>query len=276
MRFATIQTEYGPRAAVQVGKFFVDIHGTDSSLPAKVREIIAGGAAIRRGIEQAIKETKIAQYPAEQAKLLPPIPDPSKIVCLGLNYKAHAAEANFKLPQQPLIFLKPPSAVINPDDEIVLPTDGKTEHEAELAIVIGRRAKDVSESEAGKYILGYTCFNDVSERVIQMGDVQWTRGKGFDTFAPTGPWIVTDINATNLKIEALVNGVVKQSSNTSYLIFSIPTLVSFISGVMTLMPGDIIATGTPENVGPIKHGDTVEIRIENIGTLRNYVVAKKK
>jgi len=219
-------------------------------------------------------DTDGSSYQIDNIKLLAPTV-PSKIVCLGLNYKAHAAEASFELPKLPLLFLKPPSAVINPDDEIVLPTNGKTDHEAELAVVIGRKAKDIPESEAGNYILGYTCFNDVSERVIQHGDGQWTRGKGFDTFAPVGPWIVTDIDAGNLKIEALVNGVVKQSSNTSNLIFGISTLVSFISGVMTLMPGDIIATGTPEGVSQLKHGDTVEIRLENIGTLRNYVVAKK-
>jgi len=167
--------------------------------------------------------------------------------------------------------LKPPSAIINPDEEIVLPTNDRTDHEAELAIVIGRKAKDVSESEVRDYILGYTCFNDVSERVIQRGDGQWTRGKGFDTFAPMGPWIVTDLDASKLKIEALVNGVVKQSSDTSYLIFGIPTLVSFISKAMTLLPGDIIATGTPSGVSPLKHGDTVEIRVEGIGTLRNFV-----
>lgn len=220
-------------------------------------------------------ETDGSSYKVDDVKLLAPT-IPSKIVCLGLNYKAHAAEASHELPKLPLLFLKPPSAVIDPDDEIVLPTSGKTDHEAELAIIIGRKAKDVSESEARNYILGYTCFNDVSERIIQQGDGQWTRGKGFDTFAPVGPWIVADINASNLKIEALVNGVVKQSSNTGNLIFGIPTLVSFISGVMTLMPGDIIATGTPEGVSQLKHGDTVEIRIENIGTLRNYVALKKR
>lgn len=220
-------------------------------------------------------ETDGSNYRLNDIKLLAPSV-PSKLVCIGLNYRAHAAEASHELPKLPLIFLKPPSAVINPDDEIVLPTDGRTDHEAELAIVIGRKARDVTENEARSYILGYTCFNDVSERVIQHGDGQWTRGKGFDTFAPMGPWIVTDINADNLKVEALVNGAVKQSSNTSNLIFGIPTLVSFISGVMTLLPGDIIATGTPEGVSQLKAGDTVEIRLENIGTLRNYVVSKKK
>lgn len=220
-------------------------------------------------------ETDGSTYQINDIKLLAPTV-PSKIVCIGLNYKAHVAEGTHELPKLPLIFLKPPSAIINPDDQIVLPTNDRTDHEAELAIVIGRKARDVGEAEAKNYILGYTCFNDVSERVIQHGDGQWTRGKGFDTFAPFGPWIVTDISPDNLKVEALVNGVAKQSSNTSYLIFGVPTLVSFISKAMTLMPGDIIATGTPNGVSPLKHGDTVEIRVENIGTLRNYVVSKNR
>lgn len=213
-------------------------------------------------------------YPLDSVKLLAPSV-PSKIVCLGLNYKAHIAEGGAAAPKIPLLFLKPPSAIINPDEEIVLPTDGRTDHEAELAIVIGRKGRFIAENEVNSYILGYTCFNDVSERPIQMGDGQWTRGKGFDTFAPFGPWIATGINAGKLKIEALVNGVVKQSSNTDMLIFGIPTIVSFISQAMTLMPGDIIATGTPSGVSPLKHGDTVEVSIEDIGTLRNFVVGKK-
>jgi 2-keto-4-pentenoate hydratase/2-oxohepta-3-ene-1,7-dioic acid hydratase in catechol pathway len=219
-------------------------------------------------------ETDGSTFKLDDVRLLAPCV-PSKLVCLGLNYRAHAAESKAELPKNPLIFLKPPSAVINPDDEIVLPTNDRTDHEAELGIVIGRRAKDVPEAEAKNYIFGYTCFNDVSERVIQHSESQWARGKGFDTFAPMGPWIVTGIDADDLKIEALVNGRVKQSSRTSQLIFGIARLVSFISGVMTLMPGDIIATGTPDGVSALKHGDVVEVRIEGIGTLRNPVVKKK-
>lgn len=213
-------------------------------------------------------------YKIDDVKLLSPCV-PSKLVCVGLNYRSHAEERNRELPKLPQLFLKPPSAVIGTDDEIVLPTEGPTEHEAELGVVVGRKAKDVAESEAEHYLLGYTCFNDVSERALQRGDRQWTRGKGFDTFAPMGPWIATGIRGNDLKIEALINGEVKQSSRTSYLIFSIANLVSFISRVMTLFPGDIIATGTPEGVSPLKHGDIVEIRIEKIGTLRNHVVRKK-
>ncbi|MBI4295491.1 MAG: fumarylacetoacetate hydrolase family protein [Chloroflexi bacterium] len=219
-------------------------------------------------------ETDGSSYRLDEVKLLAPS-TPTKIVALGLNYRAHAQETHAELPKVPLMFLKPSSAVIGPGDEIVLPTDNRIDHEAELGIVIGRKAKDVPEAETKDYVLGYTCVNDVSEREIQKSDVQWSRAKGFDTFAPMGPWIATDINADDLKIEALVNGQVKQSSRTSNLIFGISRLVSFISGVMTLFPGDVIATGTPEGVSPLKHGDVVEIRIENIGTLRNYVVRKK-
>jgi 2-keto-4-pentenoate hydratase/2-oxohepta-3-ene-1,7-dioic acid hydratase in catechol pathway len=213
-------------------------------------------------------------YQLGEVKLLAPCA-PSKLVCIGLNYRAHAEESNHEIPKLPLIFLKPPSAVISPDEEIVLPSDGRIDHEAELGVVIGRKAKDVSEQEAKNYVFGYTCFNDVSERNMQRSDGQWARAKGFDTFAPMGPWIETDADGDNLKIEALVNGEVKQSSNTNDLIFGVAKLVSFISGVMTLMPGDVIATGTPAGVSPLKHGDTVEVRLEKIGTLKNYVVNKK-
>ncbi len=219
-------------------------------------------------------ENDDTSYRLDEVKLLAPCA-PSKLVCIGLNYRAHAEESSQELPKVPLIFLKPPSAIINPDDEIVLPSDGRIDEEAELSVVIGRKAKDVTEQEARDYVFGYTCFNDVSERNIQRSDGQWTRAKGFDTFAPVGPWIDTEVDGDNLEIEAIVNGQVKQSSNTNDLIFGIAKLVSFISSVMTLMPGDIIATGTPAGVSPLKHGDTVEIRLEKIGALKNYVVGKK-
>ncbi len=215
-----------------------------------------------------------SKYILEEVKLLIPCM-PSKLVAIGLNYKAHVTESSHEAPEFPRIFFKPPSALIALDEQIVLRTDGRTDHEAELAIVIGRIAKDVSEAEAKNYVLGYTCFNDVSERVMQAADGQLGRAKGFDTFAPMGPWIATGIDGDNLKIEALVNGEVKQSSNTGSLIFDVSFLVSFISHIMTLLPGDIIASGTPEGVSPLKHGDTVDIRIEEIGTLRNYVIKRK-
>jgi 2-keto-4-pentenoate hydratase/2-oxohepta-3-ene-1,7-dioic acid hydratase in catechol pathway len=213
--------------------------------------------------------------PLQEIKLLAPC-EPTKIVCLGLNYRSHAAEFQQKLPDLPLLFLKPPSAAIGPDDNIVLPSNPeRIDYEGELGVVIGKKAKDVPESEYASYILGYTCFNDVTDRVAQMKDGQWTRGKGFDTFAPFGPWIETDVSPNSLKVQTTVNGEIKQSGNTSDLIFNVPRLVSFISGIMTLMPGDIIATGTPDGIGPLKAGDTVAIYIEGIGTLTNHVVSSE-
>lgn len=219
-------------------------------------------------------ETDGTRCKVDDVKLLYPCV-PSKIVALGLNYRAHIEESKHEAPKFPRIFFKPPSSLVSIDDSIELPTDGKTDHEAELAVVMGRTAKRVSEAEAKNYVLGYTCLNDVSERVIQSADGMPCRAKGFDTFTPMGPWIATGIDGDNLKIEALVNGEVKQSSNTSLLIYGVSALISIISNIMTLVPGDVIATGTPEGVSPLKHGDVVDIRIEKIGTLRNYVVNRK-
>jgi 2-keto-4-pentenoate hydratase/2-oxohepta-3-ene-1,7-dioic acid hydratase in catechol pathway len=217
------------------------------------------------------KATK-QQIPLKDVRLLAPC-QPSKVVCLGLNYRPHAAELNIKLPELPLLFLKPSTSVIGPEDNIVLPPNPeRIDYEGELGVVIGKTAKNVAEADYADYILGYTCFNDVTDRVAQVKDGQWTRGKGYDTFAPTGPCISTGISPFNLKLETLVNGEVKQSGNTSDLIFGIPKLISFISGIMTLLPGDVIATGTPDGIGALKAGDMVEIVIEGIGALRNSVV----
>jgi len=211
--------------------------------------------------------------PLKDVRLLAPC-QPTKIVCLGLNYRSHAAEFQQKLPDLPLLFMKPPSAVIGPEEKIVLPPNPeRIDYEGELGVVIGKKAKNVPENEFASYVLGYTCLNDVTDRIAQARDGQWTRAKGYDTFAPFGPWIETAISPDNLKLETFVNGETKQSGSTADLIFNIPRLVNFISGIMTLMPGDIIATGTPEGIGPLKAGDTVEIRIEGIGSLRNQVVA---
>lgn len=213
-------------------------------------------------------------YAIDEVKLLAPC-TPSKIVCLGLNYRRHAEETRLAIPQVPLIFLKPSTAVIGPDDEIVLPRQsGRVDYEGELAVVIGKRARHVAEDKGKEYILGYTCLNDVSERHNQRDDGQWTRAKGYDTFAPTGPWIETGIQPDNLLLETYLNGERRQSAHTSDLIFGIPRIISFISGVMTLLPGDVIATGTPSGIGRLSPGDTVEIRIEGIGTLRNTVVCE--
>lgn len=212
-------------------------------------------------------------YKLEEVKLLAPC-DPSKIVCLGINYYSHAAEFNQAVPKTPLIFLKPSTAVVGPEDRITLPHAKRVDYECELAVVMGRKAKDVAEEDARDYILGYTCFNDVSDRSAQKEDGQWTRAKGYDSFAPLGPWIETELDPGNLLVETYLNCELKQSARTSSLIFAVPKLVSFISSIMTLLPGDVIATGTTSGVGPMKSGDTVEIKIEKIGTLKNYVVDK--
>jgi 2-keto-4-pentenoate hydratase/2-oxohepta-3-ene-1,7-dioic acid hydratase in catechol pathway len=210
-------------------------------------------------------------YALDKVSLLPPCL-PSKIVCLGLNYRSHIEEMKLPMPAVPLIFLKPSTAVIGPDDKIILPEGWKRiDFEGELGVVIGKKAKDVPEEEAKKFVLGYTCFNDVSDRHAQAADGQWTRAKGYDTFAPIGPWIETEANPDNLKLETYLNGELRQSASTSDMLFGTPKLVSFISSIMTLLPGDVIATGTPSGVGPMKPGDVVEVRIENIGTLKNFV-----
>jgi len=213
-------------------------------------------------------------YKLAEVRLLAPC-TPSKIVALGLNYRLHAEEAKMSLPSVPLIFLKPSTAVIGPDDKIVLPPDsGRVDYEGELGIVIGRKMKDVPRNGVNDHILGYTCVNDVSERHVQKMDGQWTRAKGYDTFAPIGPWIETEVNPNDLKLETYLNGELRQSARTSELIFGVAELLSFISGVMTLLPGDIIATGTPSGIGKMSPGDVVEVKIEGIGTLRNFVVAQ--
>jgi 2-keto-4-pentenoate hydratase/2-oxohepta-3-ene-1,7-dioic acid hydratase in catechol pathway len=205
-------------------------------------------------------------------KLLAPC-IPTKAVCMGLNYHDHAKEMKSQLPEQPLIFIKPSSALSNPNDGIEYPSISHNLHyEAELAIVIKKKAKKVSAEKVSEYILGYTCANDVTARDIQKGDGQWTRGKSCDTFLPLGPCIETDINPHNIDIKLYLNNVEKQSSNTSNLIFKVPELVAFITQSMTLNPGDVILTGTPSGVGPMQVGDTVTVELTGIGKLTNIVV----
>ena len=201
--------------------------------------------------------------------------DPSKIICVGLNYHDHAKELNMNTPDEPLIFMKPPSAVIGHGDKIIYPkTSQHVDYEAELAVVIGKRCRNIIAKRANDVIAGYTCFNDVTARDFQRQDGQWTRAKSFDTFAPFGPYIASpdEFNPENAPIKSRINGELQQDSNTSNLIFDIPTLIEFISGIMTLELGDIIATGTPAGVGELQRGDIVEIEIEGIGILRNEVV----
>jgi 2-keto-4-pentenoate hydratase/2-oxohepta-3-ene-1,7-dioic acid hydratase in catechol pathway len=198
---------------------------------------------------------------------------PSKIVAVGLNYRSHAEELGTPLPEVPLIFLKPSTAVIGPESAIIYPyASSRVDYEGELGVVIKKRARQITPDEALDYVLGYTCFNDVTARDLQNRDGQWTRAKGFDTFAAFGPCIETELNPNNVPVETYLNGELKQQSNTSDLIYSVAEIISFVSGVMTLLPSDVIATGTPGGIGPMSVGDTVEIRISPIGTLRNHVV----
>ncbi len=198
---------------------------------------------------------------------------PTKVICLGLNYAEHAQEMNKPFPKEPLIFMKPPSSVLGHKQKIVYPTASNNVHyEAELAVVIKDKIKDVSEERALEYVLGYTIGNDVTARDLQQKDGQWTRSKSFDTFCPLGPWIQTDItNPEQLDIKLWVNGEIKQKSNTSEFIFPIVQIIAFLSRIMTLNPGDVIMTGTPSGVGPLSKGDEVSIEIEPIGKLTNYV-----
>jgi 2-keto-4-pentenoate hydratase/2-oxohepta-3-ene-1,7-dioic acid hydratase in catechol pathway len=215
-----------------------------------------------------------AEHRLGDVRLLAPCA-PSKIVCVGRNYAAHAEELGNDLPEQPLLFLKPPSAVIGPDEMIQLPESAEVDYEAELAVVIGTRCRNVPEDRASEVILGYTCFNDVSDRVAQRWEKNWVRAKGFDTSAPLGPAIVSaDELEEPFHVVLRLNGEIKQDGWTSALIFPIPRLIETITSFMTLEPGDVIATGTPGGVGRLCPGDVVEVTIDGIGTLRNPVAPR--
>lgn len=204
-------------------------------------------------------------------RLLAPC-EPSKIVCVGRNYAAHAKELGNEVPKEPLTFMKPPSALCAHGDHIVLPRSSeRVEHEAEVGVIIGQRIRNASTAQARAAIFGYTCVNDVTARDIQRREVQFTRAKGFDTFCPVGPWIETDLDPLDLTVSAKVNGELRQDGHTRDMVFSIEALVAFISSVMTLEPGDLIATGTPKGVGPLSAGDVVEIDVGGVGTLVNRV-----
>jgi 2-keto-4-pentenoate hydratase/2-oxohepta-3-ene-1,7-dioic acid hydratase in catechol pathway len=219
-----------------------------------------------------------ARDPAEAVTLLPPVV-PTKLVCVGLNYRAHIAESlsagpGAQPPAEPLLFLKPPSAVIATGQPILYPRGvTRLDPEAELAVVIGRRARAVTSEAAMDFVAGLTCINDVSARNYQQRDGQWTRAKGFDTFAPLGPWVAVGLAPGGLRVECRVNGARRQLGDTSDLLFAVPDLVSFVSGIMTLEPGDVIATGTPAGVAPVTPGDRVEVEVEGVGVLENPVEA---
>lgn len=230
-----------------------------------------GGEILRGEVAGGSLEAGGSIYDLEEVEILAPV-EPTKVVCVGLNYAEHAKELRMEPPKEPIIFLKPPTAVIGPGTDIVIPpSSSQVEYEGEMAVVIGKRCRNVSAREAEDYILGYTNFNDVTARDLQKRDGQWTRAKSFDTFAPMGPYVV-DADPTSLTIRTRVNGAVKQNSSTSDLIFPVPELIEFISEIMTLLPGDVIATGTPKGVGPLKAGDSVEVEVQGLSTLKNGVI----
>jgi 2-keto-4-pentenoate hydratase/2-oxohepta-3-ene-1,7-dioic acid hydratase in catechol pathway len=212
------------------------------------------------------------EVPLGDVRLLAPVL-PSKLVCVGRNYAAHAAEFDMEVPKEPLLFLKPSTAVIGPDDPIrLLPISKRIDYEGELAVVIGRIARNVKAEDVYRYILGYTMANDVTLRDLQHTKDQWARAKGFDGSCPLGPWIATDVDPNGVWVETRLNGDVVQRANTEDLAFGVATLIEYITEFMTLLPGDVILTGTPEGVGPLTAGDVVEVEVDGVGTLRNPVV----
>jgi len=212
------------------------------------------------------------RYNLSEVKLLPPV-DPGKMVAVGLNYTSHAKEMGREIPEEPMFFMVSPTAIIGNDDNIKIPNiNHRIDYEAELALVIGKKAKNVKQESALSYVFGYTCANDISDRDLQKRDIQFTRAKSYDTFKPLGPVISTNINGNDVNISLSVNSVTKQQANTKDFIHSIDVIIEKITQVMTLYPGDVILTGTPSGVGSIKPGDKIEINIEGIGTLRNNVI----
>ena len=211
--------------------------------------------------------------PAERVKLLAPV-QPSKIIAVGLNYKDHAAEAGMEIPAEPMLFSKAVSSIIGPGQTILLPDwAGRIDYEAELGVVIGRPAKKIPVEQAMDYVLGLTCLNDVTARQLQAQDVQFTRGKGFDTFCPLGPWIETDLDPSDLPVRAELNHRLVQDGRTNQMIFTLPEIIAHISQAMTLYPGDVIATGTPVGIGPLADGDVIVVEVGGVGRLENPVAA---
>ncbi|MGL4304789.1 MAG: fumarylacetoacetate hydrolase family protein [Mycobacteriaceae bacterium] len=253
------------RIASPDGVAFVSIDGEEGGLTAKEIAEHPFGNPTFTG----------RSWPLPDVRLLAPILA-SKVICIGKNYAAHTAEMGGEAPVDPVIFLKPSTAIVGPQAAIILPpSSAEVHYEGELAIVIGRPCKDVKAARAAEVVLGYTIANDVSARDHQRQDGQWTRAKSFDTFCPLGPWIETEIDPTDLKISTTVNGQLKQSSRTSLMLRTVGEIIEWVSAVMTLLPGDVILTGTPEGVGPIVNGDTVKVTVEGIGTLTNSVSVKK-
>lgn len=286
MRFASILTPAGPRAALFAGDHYVDLYASDLRLPQTLRGLlVAGPEALKSAVAAA--ETRFAiRHPAASVRLLAPIPDPSKIVCIGLNYRDHAIEGGKAIPTEPVVFAKFPNALIGHGGVIRLPAiSQKVDYEAELVVIIGRTARHVDAEHALSHVAGYTIGHDVSARDWQFRgeERQWTIGKTFDTFAPMGPHLVTADEVPdpqNLPVQLRLNGQVMQQSDTREFIFPVATLIAHLSKIMTLEPGDCIFTGTPPGVGAarkppvwLKPGDEVEVEIDGLGVLRNTVQA---
>jgi 2-keto-4-pentenoate hydratase/2-oxohepta-3-ene-1,7-dioic acid hydratase in catechol pathway len=286
MHLATIKTPHGPRAAALKNEaFYVDLHATDQALPANIRQLLEGGPGALQAASDAVRRDKAVEYPASQVKLLAPVPDPRKIICLGLNYADHAKEGGVPIPKEPVLFSKFATALIGHEQPIVLPAvSNEVDYEAELVIAIGKAGRRLTAGRALDHVAGYTIGHDVSARDWQFkkDGKQWLAGKSFDTFAPTGPLLVTSDEVGDphtLDIRLRLNGTVMQQSNTSQMVFKIADVVAYISTIFTLEPGDLVFTGTPAGVGftrkpPVflKAGDTVEVEIEKLGVLRNSVV----
>jgi 2-keto-4-pentenoate hydratase/2-oxohepta-3-ene-1,7-dioic acid hydratase in catechol pathway len=284
MRLATIETPHGPRAAAYVEGAYIDLHAADPRLPTGVRQLLEGGPDLLRLAREVVGSNLATRIPAA-VRLLPPIPDPPKIVCMGLNYRDHAAETGAKIPAEPVLFSKFSTALIGPEAPIVLPSvSKKVDYEAELVLVVGKKGRHLSAATALNHLAGYAVGNDVSARDWQLekDGRQWLAGKTFDTFAPLGPWLVTADEVSdpqNLGIRLRLNGQTMQDSNTRQMIFPAAVAVAYISQVVTLQPGDLIFTGTPPGVGMarkppvwLKAGDVVEVEIDGLGVLRNPVV----
>ena len=296
MRLATVLTPHGPRAALHVpgpqgdtsGGHFVDLHATDPGLPTSVKHLLGASPLIKRAAGECAGSPNAVTYPANAVKILPPVPDPGKIICVGLNYRDHAIEGGKAIPTEPVLFSKFINTLIGQGDAIKIPKVSKqVDYEAELVIVIGKTGKHIpNDASAFDYVAGYTCGHDVSGRDWQFrgAEKQWMIGKTFDTFAPVGPVIVTTDELTDphsLQVQLRLNGVTMQNSNTKEFIFKVPEMLAFISQVITLEPGDLIFTGTPPGVGIsrtpqvlLKAGDVCEVEIAQIGVLRNVCVAE--
>ena len=265
MRIARFTTGDDPRFGIVTGD--VD----DFGIPDEDSLITAlAGDPLYVGLQPTDEQVKLAD-----ARLLSPVLPRSKVVGIGRNYAAHAAELGHDLPDEPLMFLKPNTSVVGPGDPIFYPRQTENLHfEGELAVVIGRICRDVPKEKYADVIHGYTVGNDVTARDLQKKDGQFTRAKGFDSFCPLGPWVETELDVSNLRVQTFLNGEVKQDGRTSDLIFDVPTLIAHVTSVMTLLPGDVILTGTPEGVGPMNPGDEIEISIQGIGNLTNKVVKR--